>query len=197
MSDVRDHIKQARDASGRMTDVPWGSFAEFFRSRVYDPQLATRNVLTFCDDERRLRRTYTYAELGAIVERLAGVFHTRFGVTRGDRVATLLFNHDVTVLTYFAAWTLGVAVVPINMEETPEKKRYILEHSEVSTVFCWKDGYEELCALQSDIPTLRHVIALGDAGVLDSHRTGKKGLRTEPLARFVTLRPRQGSTTMR
>ena len=174
LSDVHDPIEQARDASGRMTDVPWGSFAEFFRSRVYDPQLATRNVLTFCDDERLLRRTYTYAELGAIVERLAGVFHTRFGLTRGDRVATLLFNHDVTVLTYFAAWTLGIAIVPINIEESPEKKRYILEHSEVSTVFCWQDSYEELCALQSEIPGLRHVIALGDAGVLESHGTGKK-----------------------
>lgn len=174
LNDVRDHIEQARDASGHTTNVPWASFAEFFRSRVYDPQLTMRNVLTFCDDERRLRRTYTYAELGAIVERLAGVFHSRFGLTRGDRIATLLFNHDVTVLTYFAAWTLGVAVVPINIEEPPEKKRYILEHSEVSTVFCWQEAYEELCALQSDIPTLRHVIALGDAGVLDSNRTGKK-----------------------
>ena len=113
LSDVRDHIEQARDAFGRVTDVPWASFAEFFRSRVYDPQLATRNALTFCDDDRQLRRTYTYAELGTMVERLAGVFHTRFGLTRGDRVATVLFNHDVTVLTYLAAWTLGAAVVPI------------------------------------------------------------------------------------
>ncbi len=172
LSDVREQIEQARDAVGHTGDVPWASFAEFFRSRVYDPQLVTRNALTFFDDERRLRRTYTYAELGAIVERLAGVLHSRFGVTRGDRIATLLFNHDVTVLTYFAAWTLGAAVVPINVEEPLEKKRYILEHSEVSTVFCWQDAYDEICALQSEIPTLRSVIALGDAGVLDHHRTG-------------------------
>lgn len=174
LSDVHDHIEQARDASGRATDLPWVSFAEFFRSRVYDPQLATRNFLTFCDDERRLRRTYTYAELGAIVERLAGMFHSRFGLTRGDRIATLLFNHDVTVLTYFAAWMLGVAVVPINIEEPREKKHYILEHSEVSAVVCWQDGDDELCALQSEIPTLRTIIVLGDAGVLDSKRTGEQ-----------------------
>lgn len=174
LSDAHDHIQQARDAAGRATDLPWVSFAEFFRSRVYDPQLAPRNFLTFCDDDRRLRRTYTYAELGTIVERLAGVFHSRFGLTRGDRIATLLFNHDVTVLAYFAAWTLGVAVVPINIEEPREKKRYILEHSEVSAVVCWQDAYDELCALQSDIPGLRNVIALGDAGLLDSNRIGKK-----------------------
>ena len=160
LNDVRDHIEQARDVSGRATDVLWRR-SEFLRSRVYDPQLATTHALTFCDDDRALRRTYTYAELGAIVERLAGVFHTRFGLTRGDRVATLLFNH--TVLTYLAAWTLGVAVVPINIEETPEKKAIHSRTFRGLTVFCWQDGYEELCALQADIPTLRQVIALGDA----------------------------------
>ncbi len=177
LSNVHDQIEQARDAPGQAMDLPWASFAEFFRSRVYDAQLVTKNFLTFCDDERRLRRTYTYAEVGAVVERLAGVFHSKFGLTRGDRVATLLFNHDVTVLAYFAAWMLGAAVVPINIEEPPEKKRFILEHSEVAAVFCWEDAYDELCALQSEIPALRHVIALGETGVLDSHKSGTKPAR--------------------
>ena len=188
LNGVHDPIEQARDTSGRATDLPWTSFAEFFRSRVYDPQLVTKNVLTFCDDDRSLRRTYTYAELGAVVERLAGVFHSKFGLTRGDRVATLLCNHDVTVLTYLAAWTLGIAVVPINMEEPREKQRYILEHSEVSAVLCWQDTYDELCALQSDIPGLRYVIALGEAGVLDSKRIGKKPASTGPT-RSLRLSP--------
>ena len=173
LSGVHDTIEQARD-SGRATELPWTSFAEFFRSRVYDPHLVTRNFLTYCDDERRLRRTYTYAELGTIVEGLAQLFHTRLGLTRGDRIATLLFNHDVTVLTYFAAWTLGIAVVPINIEEPPEKKRYILEHSEVSVVLCWQDVYDEIKDLQADLPNLREVVALGDSGLLDGKRSAAK-----------------------
>jgi len=173
LSSVHDPIEQARD-SVRATELPWTSFAEFFRSRVYDPHLVTRNFLTYCDDERRLRRTYTYAELGTIVEGLAQLFHTRLGLTRGDRIATLLFNHDVTVLTYFAAWTLGIAVVPINIEEPPDKKRYILEHSEVSVVLCWQDVYDEIKDLQADLPNLREVVALGDSGLLDGKRSAAK-----------------------
>ncbi|HNL88936.1 MAG TPA: hypothetical protein PKH05_07705, partial [Nitrospira sp.] len=92
-----DRIEQARDASGSVAELPWVSFAEFFRARVYDPHLVTRNFLTYCDDERRIRRTYTYAELGATVDRLANVLHSTLGLTRGDRVATLLFNDDLTV----------------------------------------------------------------------------------------------------
>ncbi len=177
LSGVHDPIEQARD-SGRATELPWTSFAEFFRSRVYDPHLVTRNFLTYCDDERHLRRTYTYAELGTIVESLAQLFHTRLGLTRGDRIATLLFNHDVTVLTYFAAWTLGIAVVPINIEEAPEKKRYILEHSEVSVVLCWHEVYDEIKDLQADLPNLREVVALGDSGLLDGKRSAAKTAQT-------------------
>ena len=132
LTDVHDRIEQAREAPGCASELHWTSFVEFFRSRLYDPRLVTRNFLTYCDDDRNLRRTYSYAEFGTIVERMAEMFHAKFGLTRGDRIATVLFNHDLTALIYFAAWTLGVAVVPINVEETPEKKRYILEHSEAS-----------------------------------------------------------------
>lgn len=175
LTDVHDRIEQARDAAGRSPELPWTSFAEFFRSRVYDPRLVTKNFLTYCDDERRLHRTYTYAEFGTVVERMADVLHTKLGLTRGDRIATLLFNHDLTLLTYFAAWMLGITVVPINIEETPEMKRYILEHSEVSAALCWQDAYDEIKELQRDLPSLREVVAIGDGGILDVKGKGPTG----------------------
>ncbi|MBI4000754.1 MAG: acyl--CoA ligase [Nitrospira defluvii] len=188
LSDVHDRIEQARDASGRSPELPWTSFAEFFRSRVYDPRLVTRNFLTYCDDERHLRRTYSYAEFGTVVERIADLLHTNLRLTRGDRIATVLFNHDLTVLIYFAAWTLGIAVVPINIEETPEKKRYILEHSEVSAALCWQDSYDEIKDLQRDLPELREVVAIGDGGMLTGKGTQLNGLRTgDPLPAHLTL----------
>jgi long-chain acyl-CoA synthetase len=187
LTDVHDRIEQARAVSGCAPELHWTSFAEFFRSRLYDPRLVTRNFLTYCDDERGLRRTYSYAEFGTIVERMAEMFHARFGLTRGDRIATLLFNHDLTALIYFAAWTLGVAVVPINVEETSEKKRYILAHSEASVALCWQDVYEELKALQPMLPALREVVALGDGGILDGKETRGKSRKNSHAvgARFA------------
>ncbi|MBP8117629.1 MAG: acyl--CoA ligase, partial [Nitrospira sp.] len=188
LTDVHDRIEQAREAVGCASALHWTSFAEFFRSRVYDPQLVTRNFLTYCDDDRNLRRTYSYAEFGTIVEQIAEMLHLKFGLTRGDRIATVLFNHDLTTLIYFAAWTLGVAVVPINIEEPLEKKRYILEHSEASVALCWQDVYGEITGLQSMLPALRDVVALGDGGILGEKET--KGKR-----RTISSAARPGQAT--
>src|SRR2546426_3736522 len=163
-SDERDGILQAREMGGSPFRLPWRSFVEFFDERVHDAHHADKPFLTYCDDDRRLRRSYTYAEFGDGVGRLATFMRDRLDLRRGDRVATVLFNHDQTVFVYFAVWTLGVAVVPINVEESTEKKRYILEHSEASVVFCWQDSLDEIRSLLGGLPRLREVVAVNDEG---------------------------------
>jgi long-chain acyl-CoA synthetase len=175
--DEYDSIAQARQMDGESFTVPWNSFAEFFSSRISDPILVQRNFLTYYDDDRQIHRTYTYAEFGAVVERTAAFLYQRLGLTRGDRIATVLFNHDLTVILYFAAWTRGIAIVPINAEEPADKKRYILEHSEASAVFCWQDYLEEVTSLQSDLPALRHVIALNEQGFLEGEGHGTNSVK--------------------
>ncbi len=151
--DVHDSIQLARQMEGPAWTPPWPSFAEFFSSRVHHPAVAHHPFLTYYDDERTIHRSYTYAQFGKVVERAATFFHHRLGLTGGDRIATVLFNHDQTVVLYFAAWTLGLAVVPINVEEPIEKKRYILEHSEAVAVCCWPDYLEEVRSLQPELPS--------------------------------------------
>jgi len=165
--DAHDRIAQVRQTDAEAFALPWTSFAEFFRSRIYDPLLVHRNFMTYYDDDRQIHRTYTYAEFGAVVERTAAVLHDRMGLTLGDRIATVLFNHDLAVILYFAAWTRGIAVVPINAEESAEKKRYILEHSEASSVFCWHDYLNEIMSLQSAMPALRRIVSVGDDGLCE------------------------------
>ena len=172
-----DSVGQARQMDGDSFTLPWTSFAEFFTSRISDSLLVHRNFLTYYDDDRQIHRTYTYAEFGTVVGRAATFLHDRLGLTRGDRIATVLFNHDLTVILYFAAWTRGVAVVPINAEEPAEKKRYILEHSEASAVFCWHDFLDEITGLQSELPTLHQVVALNEKGFLEGEPHGKSGLK--------------------
>ena len=84
----------------------------------------------------------------------------RVGVRHGDRVATVLSNHDHTVIMYFAAWVLGAVVVPINMEESEERKQYILEHSEARFVFCWPTRCDEILALSKELPHLQEIIPI-------------------------------------
>jgi len=123
---VPDHIAEAINVPGLCPDWPWRSFAEFFASRVGDPASAQRVFLTYHDDDGAARRTYTYAQFGEAVQQAVGFLLEVAGLRPGDRLATVLFNHDLTVLLYFAAWVTGVTVVPINVEESPDKKRFIL-----------------------------------------------------------------------
>ncbi|MFO0698843.1 MAG: class I adenylate-forming enzyme family protein [Nitrospira sp.] len=173
---VPDPIAQARKVEGLCPSFPWNSFADFFKSRVYDRTLVNRTFLTYCDDDRGVRDTYGYGEFGTVVQLAAAFLHEQVGVRRGERLATILFNHDVTVVLYFAAWILGITIVPINVEESTEKKRYILEHSEASAVCCWHTLTEEVKDLQRELPALRHVIALNDEGFVEGpkHRASTK-----------------------
>ena len=175
---VPDHIAQARRIEGGAPPLPWGSFADFFTSRVYDRTLIHRPFLTYCDDDTGAHDTYTYAQFGTMVREAAAFLHEHAGLRRGDRVATLLFNHDVTVIVYFAAWLSGFSVVPINVEEAPEKKRFILEHSEAAAVCCWHRDVEELMELQKDLPSLRHVIAVSKDGLQNTSEQGRKEARS-------------------
>ena len=157
-----DRILRAHEMGGPPFSLPWHSFGEFFHTRVGDPLLADRTWLAYYDDDRGAHRSYSYAEFGDLVGRAVTVMRDRLGLRRGDRIATVLFNHDQTVLVYFAAWTLGLAVVPINVEESTGKKRYILDHSEASVVFCWQDCVDEVRGLQGDLPRLREVVVVGE-----------------------------------
>ncbi len=173
---VPEHIVQARKVKGLCPALPWSSFADFFKSRVYDRALVNRTFLTYYDDDRAVRYTYSYGEFGTMVELVAAFLHDRIGLRRGDRLATMLFNHDVTVVLYFAAWCLGITVVPINVEESADKKRFVLEHSEASAVCCWHAYFDEVKDIQRELPSLRHVIGVNDEGLVDGlkHRVRAK-----------------------
>lgn len=164
---VPEYIAQVRRVEGLCPPLPWSSFADFFKSRIYDRILVNRPFLTYCDDDRAVRYTYSYGEFGTVVQSVATFLHDRVGLRPGDRLATILFNHDVTVVLYFAAWILGVTIVPINIEEPPDKKRYILEHSEASAVCCWHTSLDGVKDLQSELPALRHVIAVNHEGFVE------------------------------
>jgi long-chain acyl-CoA synthetase len=157
-------IARAHLMGGPSFSFPWRSFGEFVASRVHDPHLADHLYLSYHDDDRRIHRGYSYSQFGKMVAGTAAFMSGDLGLHRGDRLATILFNHDQTVVTYFAAWTIGLAVVPINIEESAEKKRYIIEHSEATAVFSWEHAVAEVQTLCKGLPYLRHVVAVGESG---------------------------------
>lgn len=90
--------------------------------------------LTFYEETGRAAE-YTYREFYTAVRRLAAEMRGEMGLQPGDRIATLRGNDPYTVAVYFAAWLVGLAVVPINCGEDDERVAYILENSEARAVF--------------------------------------------------------------
>jgi long-chain acyl-CoA synthetase len=168
LTTVAERIAQARRMDGERPVLPWTSFEDLFTSRVADRGLSDRTFLIYYDEERR--RAWTYGEFGVAVQRTASYLRDRVRLKRGDRLATLLFNHDRTVVLYFAAWVSGITVVPINLDEPTEKKRFIIEHAEASAVCCWETHVEEAVGFLNEIPTLRCVVSVSEEGFVEYPR---------------------------
>lgn len=75
------------------------------------------------------REELSYAEVNARVHQTANLLQ-ELGVKRGDRVATIGYNHSDTVIIYLACWILGAAVAPQNVTEDDRRIAYILRNSE-------------------------------------------------------------------
>lgn len=159
--DINFHIKQAHQIGSLPLKLPFSSFADFFHQRVTDPELLHDRYLTYLDDTQMVR-TYTYGEFGVLVGRVVTFMREHLGIQRGDRIAILLFNHDYTVAIYFAAWVLGAVVVPIDINESDNRRLYILEHSESSVVFCWETECEAIQDIRNRLPQLQHLVSLGN-----------------------------------
>lgn len=121
-----------------------------------------KNWLTFYD-ETGIAGTYSYAEFFATVMRFAAWLQTTLNVRQGDRVATLMVNDPRAILTYFAAWTLGVTIVPLNPTEDQERIRYILQDAAVRVVFVFEEQSDRWNSL---------------LGTLDANTTDDNELKT-------------------
>jgi fatty-acyl-CoA synthase len=105
----------------------------------------------------------TYGQLNALANRFAHVLRG-LGVGRGDRVATLAMNRLEYPALYFAAAKLGAIHVPLNFRWKADEVRYALAQSEAAVLLVARDFEDMARSLRSDLPALRHVIALDGEG---------------------------------
>lgn len=108
------------------------------------------------------RRERTYLAFYKRVRIAAKLMAEKLGLKRGDRVVTAMHNHDHTILITFAAWHLGLTVVPLNMGEDDKRLGYVLEHSGAKAIFVLKDYVVRMRPLITAVPALRHALLVGD-----------------------------------
>jgi long-chain acyl-CoA synthetase len=106
---------------------------------------------------------FTYHQFSRLV---LGVAHymRAHKLATGDRIATAATNHWQTVVQYFAAWTLGLVVVPLNLGEDDRRLQFILKNAEVKHLFVHEAHEDRLRnVLQSDTQLQRiHTTVFGE-----------------------------------
>ncbi len=114
------------------------------------------------------REEYTYAEFNALVHQTAGFLYDDLGVRRGDRVATIAYNHADTVILYFACWLIGAAVAPQNVAEDDRRIAFILRNSEAVVCFARDETLERAERIINETdeglgaPNIRQIVTMGD-----------------------------------
>lgn len=102
-----------------------------------------------------------YAEFTARVHQAANFMYEDLGVRRGDRVATIAFNHIDTVLIYFACWVIGATVAPQNVSEDDRRIAFILRDSGAAVCFVRSEYLARAEKIIADAPNITQVIEVG------------------------------------
>jgi len=150
-----------------MQDYPLTVGMVFRHGRAVHPD---GEVVTFDGDGTR---TATFTQVADRAERLAAALQ-RLGITSGDRVATLCWNHQEHVEAYFAIPGMGAVLHTLNLRLFPEQLEYIVNHAEDRAIIVDASLLAIIQPLVHAFRTVEHYIVVGpaEAGALDALRAG-------------------------
>ncbi len=121
---------------------------------------------------------YSYADFGERVSQLAhGLLE--LGVSPGDRVATLAWNHNRHLELYFAVPCTGAVLHTLNPRLFAEHLEYIIKDAEDRVIFVDASLLPVLERLSGKMPTVKHYVCMSDARPPDS--------RLHPMASYEEL----------
>lgn len=131
---------------------------DFLKRAVYHYPQKTAVV----DGERR----FTYAEIEKRVLRLANAFRTH-GIKKGDRIAVLSPNRLEMYEAFYAAFTLGAVIVPLNTRLVPADYEYIVNHSGAKMFLVDAELASLIEPITAGLHNIEHYISLAVPGFAD------------------------------
>jgi acyl-CoA synthetase (AMP-forming)/AMP-acid ligase II len=159
---IAGNIRKARTLRGvapDQYDTPWRSFAHLLdeRARLTPEQI----YLIYYDDKTGIRSEYSYVAFNRRVNQVAHYLRDVLSVQRGERVATLAFNHPDTMLIFFACWKIGAVATPQNDSEDDARIAFILQNGDCRVLLVMAEYLDRAEAIKPNAPCL-HIIALMD-----------------------------------
>ena len=95
-------------------------------------------------------RSFTYAQLDERATRVARVLADRFGIRRGERVATLCVNCAEFADVFFATARIGAMLAPLNWRLAPRELDYQLRDSGARVLFVGPEHVELAAQLSAE-----------------------------------------------
>lgn len=120
--------------------------ADLVRERPHSPALLFKGA------------TVTWAQLDAESSAFAAALQS-LGITRGDRVGTLLPNCPQFFVVQLAVWKLGGIVAPLNPIYTEHELEGPIRENGIETVVTLTRFYDRIKQVQTRVPGLRRVVA--------------------------------------
>lgn len=148
---VAAKIHHARSLSDRdLTDrlVPYPNIGAVLAERA--AQAPDRNFLTFYEEDGHCQPEWSlnYREFYDRARRVAAKLVNDFGLSPGDRIATLMINGPRGVLLYYGAWLAGITVVPLNCGEDDARLAFVIENAGVRVVFAQPEQVDRLIGVR-------------------------------------------------
>ncbi|MBN8586326.1 MAG: acyl--CoA ligase [Ignavibacteria bacterium] len=128
------NIQKAHFVNGIAPDnyqVKYRNIYELLQHRVH---LQPDDIYITYYPDSGIKQSLTYSQFITKVFKTANFLISK-GIKPGDRISTISHNHINTVIQYFAAWCMGVTVVPLNISEEPDRIEYILKSSLTKLAF--------------------------------------------------------------
>ncbi|MDH3218272.1 MAG: AMP-binding protein [Gammaproteobacteria bacterium] len=114
-------------------------------------------VAVYYENAAGERASYRFADLKKLSDRFANALRAA-GIDRGDRVAIVLPQTIETVVAHLAIHKLGAVSLPLAILFGPEALDYRLRDSGARAAVVHASRYDDIKALQPDLPDLQRVI---------------------------------------
>lgn len=105
-----------------------------------------------------LGRKFTYGELKAMADRLAGAL-ARLGLGKGDKAIIYQPHMPQWVLTWLALQRLGAVIIPVTHFYGPRELHYIAQDSGAETIFCTDTNFGYVMRVMGDTPLRRVIVS--------------------------------------
>ena len=109
--------------------IPYKNIGELFNTKF---QETPDKIFLICPGKRKDAFSYNNFKEKYL---LVANYLTLLGLKKGDRFNLIFSNSPEFLLFYFAGLTLGITVVPINPDISPEEMKYVIKDSQSKAVF--------------------------------------------------------------